>query len=74
MPVPHTEVHNNRERTLEELNSFLFYTLYLETAAYVSHLVLSFHDFLVLFFSFEACSFSYIIPVYLGMPYAFNLS
>jgi hypothetical protein len=39
----------DRERTLEESKSFFFNTLYLWTSAFVSHLVLIFHYFLVLF-------------------------
>jgi hypothetical protein len=38
----------DRERMLEELESF-FYTLFLWTTAFISPLVLSYHDFLVLF-------------------------
>jgi len=37
------------KRSLEELKSFFLNTLYLWTAIYVSLLVISFHDFLVLF-------------------------
>jgi hypothetical protein len=37
------------ERTLEELKSFFFNTLYLLTIACVSPLVISYHDFLALF-------------------------
>jgi hypothetical protein len=36
------------ERTLEELKSISFNTLYLWTATYVSPVVISYHDFLVL--------------------------
>jgi hypothetical protein len=39
----------DRERTLEKIKSLFFNTLHLWTAAYVSHLVISFHDFLFLF-------------------------
>ena len=39
----------NHERTLEELNSLFFYTLYLWTIAFVFPLVISYHDFIVLF-------------------------
>jgi hypothetical protein len=39
----------DRERMLEELKSFFFNTLYMWTVAYVSHLIQSFHDFLILF-------------------------
>jgi hypothetical protein len=47
---------NNRsfedhKRTMKELKYFYFNTLYLWTAAYISSLVLSFHDFFVLFSS-----------------------
>jgi hypothetical protein len=37
----------DHERTLEELKSLFFNTLYLQTIVYVSSL--SYHDFLVLF-------------------------
>jgi hypothetical protein len=39
------------ERSLEEIKSLFFNTLYLWTTAFVSHLmiVISYHDFLVLF-------------------------
>jgi hypothetical protein len=39
----------DHERSLEELKSFFLNILYLWTAAYVYLLVISFHDFLVLF-------------------------
>jgi hypothetical protein len=39
----------DREKTLEELKSLIFYTLYLWTAAFISPLVISYHNFLVLF-------------------------
>jgi hypothetical protein len=39
-------------RILEELWSFLFYTLYIWTATFVAPLVLSFHDFFYSFFFF----------------------
>jgi len=39
----------DRERNLEELKSFFFNTLYLWTTAYISPLVISYHDFLILF-------------------------
>lgn len=39
----------DRERTLEELKSLFFNTLYFWTAAYVFPLVISYHDILVLF-------------------------
>jgi hypothetical protein len=39
----------NRERTLEEITSSFFKTLYLWTSAYVSPLSISYSDFLVLF-------------------------
>jgi hypothetical protein len=39
------------ERTLEESKSFFFNTSYLWAAAYGSPLVISYHDFLVLFAS-----------------------
>jgi hypothetical protein len=40
--------------------------------AYVSPLVLSFHDFLVLFSPSSYVFFSYILPMYLKAPYTFN--
>jgi hypothetical protein len=48
--------HNDRqfedkERTIEELISFFFYSLYSWTAAFLAPFVISFNDFLVLFFS-----------------------
>ena len=39
------------ERTLEELKSFFFFTLFNWTNAYLAHLVISYFDFLVLFSS-----------------------
>jgi hypothetical protein len=39
----------DRERTLEEIKSLFFNTLYLWTPTYVSPLVVSYHDFIVLF-------------------------
>jgi hypothetical protein len=39
----------NCNRTLEELKSLFFYTLYLWTTAFVSPVVISYYDFLVLF-------------------------
>jgi hypothetical protein len=41
----------NRDKTLEEIKSLFFNTLYLRIAAFVSPLVISYHDFLVLFAS-----------------------
>jgi len=48
--------HNDRqfedkERTIEELISFFFYSLYSWTAAFLAPLVISFNDFQVLFSS-----------------------
>jgi len=48
--------HNDRqfedkERTIEELISFFFYTLYSWTAAFLAPIVISYYDFLVLFSS-----------------------
>jgi hypothetical protein len=45
----------HRERTLEELKSFFFNTLYLWTVAFVSALVLSYRDFFF-FFVFSTSS------------------
>jgi hypothetical protein len=39
----------DRERTLEEIRSLFFYTLYLLTSTFVYSLVISYHDFLVIF-------------------------
>jgi hypothetical protein len=39
----------DRDKTLEEIKSPFFNTLYLWTAAFVYPLVISHHDFLVLF-------------------------
>jgi hypothetical protein len=39
----------DRERTLKGIMSLFFNTLYLWIAAFVSHLVISYFDFLVLF-------------------------
>jgi hypothetical protein len=41
----------DKERTIEELISFFFYSLYSWTAAFLAPLVLSFNDFIVLFSS-----------------------
>jgi hypothetical protein len=41
----------DRERTLEEIKSLFFNTLYLWTTSFVFALVSSFHKFLVLFAS-----------------------
>jgi hypothetical protein len=41
--------YEDGERSLEELKSFFLNTLYLWTAAYISPLVINFHDFLVPF-------------------------
>jgi hypothetical protein len=38
-----------RERTLEEIKSLFFKTLYLWTAAFVSPLMIMYHDFVFLF-------------------------
>ena len=39
----------DHKRTLEEIKFLFFKTLYLSTFAYVSPLLISYHDFLVLF-------------------------
>jgi hypothetical protein len=39
----------DRERSLEEIKSLFFNTLYLWTAAFVYPLMISYHDFLILF-------------------------
>jgi hypothetical protein len=55
------------EKTLKEIKSLFFNTLYLWTAVFVSPLVISYHDFLVLFAptSYVAC---FILRVYLEVP------
>jgi hypothetical protein len=59
------------ERSLEEIKSLFFYTLYLWTTVFVYLVVISYYDFLVLFLLLTWC-FSCILLVYLGLPYAFN--
>ena len=44
-------IFEDRARTLEELQSLFFSTLYLWTTALIYLLVISYHDFLVLFAS-----------------------
>jgi len=39
----------DQERTIEELKTFFFYSLFSWTAAFLTPLVISFNDFLVLF-------------------------
>jgi hypothetical protein len=41
----------DKERTIEELISFFFYSVYSWTAAFLAPLVISFNDFLILFSS-----------------------
>jgi hypothetical protein len=41
----------DKKRTIEELIFFFFYSLYSSTAAFLTPLVISFNDFLVLFSS-----------------------
>jgi hypothetical protein len=41
----------DKEMTIEELKAFFFYSLFSWTAAFLTRLVISFHDFLVLFSS-----------------------
>jgi len=44
----------DRERSLEKLKSlFFFYTLYLWTTTFVSPLVISYYDVLLLFFPYN---------------------
>jgi hypothetical protein len=38
-----------REKTLEDIKSLFLNTLYLWTATFISHLVISYHNFLTLF-------------------------
>jgi hypothetical protein len=61
----------DRERTLEEIKTLFFYTMYLWTVAFVSPLVINYHDLLVLFshssLSFFFFSFFfYLLYVLLG--------
>jgi hypothetical protein len=49
---------------LAELEFFFFFTLYLWTVAFVAPLMLSFHDFFILFLILPRC-FSCIFFVYL---------
>jgi hypothetical protein len=56
---------------LEEFKSLFFNTLYFWTIAFVSPLVLSFHDFLFFFLLLVRC-FSCIILVCLDALFAFN--
>jgi hypothetical protein len=65
-------IFEDRERTLEELKFFFFYSLYIWTAAFVAPLEISFHDFLVFFFLLLARCFSYILLVYLICTFIFN--
>jgi len=52
--------------TFEELKTFFFlYCLFTWTAAFLAPLVISFHDFLVLFFFLRLRRSSCILPVYL---------
>jgi hypothetical protein len=39
----------DRKRTLEEIKSLFFYTLYLWTKSFASPLMINYHDFLLLF-------------------------
>jgi hypothetical protein len=41
---------DNLERTLEEFKSFFFYSLFTWTSAYLAPIVISYSDFLALFF------------------------
>jgi hypothetical protein len=41
----------DHERTLEEIKSLFFNTLYLWTTGFVSPLMISYHDFLIFFLS-----------------------
>jgi hypothetical protein len=55
---------NNRsfddlERSLEDILSFFFHTLYFWTAAFVSPLTISYDDFLVHFIFLVRCFFLY---------------
>jgi len=43
----------NCEKTLEEIKSIFFKTLYLKTITFVSPLTVSYHDFLILFAPFS---------------------
>jgi len=50
----------DRERTLEEIKTLFFYTMYLWTVAFVSPLVINYHDLLVLF-SHSSLSFFFFL-------------
>jgi hypothetical protein len=45
----HTLNREDRERIVDEIKSLFFNTLYLWTTDFVSPLVISYHDFIVLF-------------------------
>jgi hypothetical protein len=47
--MPFVVSMEDKERTLEEIKSLFFNTLYLWTAAFVSPLLISYHDFLIIF-------------------------
>jgi hypothetical protein len=59
------------EKTLEEIKSLFFYNLYLWAVVFVYPLVISYHDFLVLFLLLVMCFLMYISYVP-GAPYTFN--
>jgi hypothetical protein len=61
----------DRERSLEEILSLFYDTLYLWTVAFVSPLSLSYSDFLFVLLFLVGCSFC-ILSMYLGASYAFN--
>jgi len=58
----------DHKKTLEEIKSLFFNTLYLWTATYVSPLVISYHDFLVLFVPLARWLLLYTSCVH-GAPY-----
>jgi hypothetical protein len=60
------------ERTLEELKALFFNNFYFWTAAYVFPLVINLSCFSFSFCPYYLGGFSYILLVYLGVPYAFN--
>jgi hypothetical protein len=61
----------DHEKTLEGIKSLLFNTLYLWTTAFVSSLVISFYDFIILFAPISNWLLLY-TPRVPKVPYAFN--
>ena len=61
----------DRERTSEEIKSLFFNTMHLWTIAFVSPLVISYHDSLF-FLLLPTTWFLLYAPNVLGAPYTFN--